>query len=416
MSTETVTIQSIGAEGDGIARTEGGPVYVPFALPGEEVAIARVKNHGTVMSWSRQSAERVEPRCRHFGPDGLGGTCGGCSLQHWQDDAYRAWKRDLVIHALKSKGIETEVKALIACRPGERRRVTMTGRLTDKGVVLGFSQASSHHIVAVEDCPVAEPAIIAKLGVIRRIASALGSGSQPFRVTIAATLTGLDCDFSEIGKPDDRKRRAAVEIVMRESGIARISLAGEILVEPQKPTLDFSGVSVVIPPAGFAQASARAEQAMADLVIAHISKSKRVADLFAGCGTFALRLARTCAVHAVEFEAAALAALDHAARHAQGLKPVSVERRDLFRRPLQPMDLKQIDAVVFDPPRAGAEAQAHELARSKVVRIAAVSCNPVTLARDLRILIDGGYKLQSVTPIDQFLWSGHVEAVALLER
>jgi 23S rRNA (uracil1939-C5)-methyltransferase len=171
-----------------------------------------------------------------------------------------------------------------------------------------------------------------------------------------------------------------------------------------------------VPPGAFLQATPRAENAMAELVIDHIGKAKRVADLFAGCGTFSLRLAKKSAVHAVEFEAPALAALDHAARNSQGLKPVTVERRDLFRRPLQPMDLKNIDALVFDPPRAGAEAQCHELAKSKVARIAAVSCNPVTLARDLAILIAGGYRLTSVTPIDQFLWSSHVEAVALLER
>jgi 23S rRNA (uracil1939-C5)-methyltransferase len=203
---------------------------------------------------------------------------------------------------------------------------------------------------------------------------------------------------------------------LKEKGIARISLAGEILVEPQKPIVEFGGIPVVLPPGSFLQATVRAENAMTELVVGHIGKAKRIADLFSGIGTFSLRLARTGAVHAVEFDAPALAALDHAARNSQGLKPVTIERRDLFRRPLQPMDLKQIDAIAFDPPRAGAEAQCHELAKSKVGRIAAVSCNPVTLARDLSILMAGGYKLKQVTPIDQFLWSSHVEAVALLER
>ena len=301
----------------------------------------------------------------------------------------------------------------------------MSGRLTDKGVVLGYMQASSHHVVPVSECPIANPAIIERLPAVRRLASALASGSEPFRITIQVTASGLDLNFTDLRKPDEKKRRAAIDLSLKEQGIARISLANEILVEPFKPLVDFGGVAVAPPPGAFLQATVRAENAMAALVNGHIGKAKRVADLFAGCGTFALRLARTTHVHAVEFDMAreeiasneaALAALDHAARNTQGLKPVSVERRDLFRRPMQPMDLKQIDGVVFDPPRAGAEAQCHELARSKVSRIAAVSCNPLTLARDLSILIAGGYKLKSVTPIDQFLWSIHVEAVALLER
>jgi 23S rRNA (uracil1939-C5)-methyltransferase len=416
MSTETVTIHAVGAEGDGIARTPGGPVFVPFTLPAEEVAIARVKSQGTVMSWAATSPDRVAAKCRHFGPEGKGGACGGCSLQHWADAPYQAYKRELVIDALKSRNVETDVAAIVPCAPAERRRVTMTGRLTDKGVMLGFMQASSHNIVPVEECPIAHPAIVASLPMVKRLASALAAGSEPFRITIQVTSSGLDLNFTDLKKPDARKRQAATDLAMRERGVARVSLASEILVEPHKPLVEFGGVQVVLPPGSFMQATVRAENAMAELVVGHIGKAKRVSDLFAGCGTFSLRLARSAAVHAVEFEAPALAALDYAARHAQGLKPVSVERRDLYRRPLQPLEMKYTDALVFDPPRAGAEAQCHEIAKSKVARIAAVSCNPVTLARDLEILIAGGYKLKSVVPIDQFLWSSHVEAVALLER
>jgi 23S rRNA (uracil1939-C5)-methyltransferase len=416
MSTETLDIAAVGAEGDGIARTAAGPVFVPFTLPGEAVAVARVKNHGTPISWSKTSPERVDPRCRHFGPEGKGGACGGCSLQHWADRPYQDFKRQLVIDALKAQGIEGDVAPLVPCLPGERRRVTMTARLTEKGVVLGFLQADTHHIVPVEECPISMPAIVSRLDVVKRLVAALGSGSEPFRIAIGATLSGLDINMMDMKKPDPRKRQAATDIMLREKGIARISIEGEIIVEPQKPVLDVGGVPVVLPPGSFTQATVRAEEAMAGLVTAHLAKSKRVADLFSGLGTFALRLARKSAVHAVEFDAPALAALDHAARHAQGLKPVSIERRDLFRRPMQATDLKAFDGLCFDPPRAGAEQQCRELAKSKVQKIAAVSCNPVTLARDLRILIDGGYKLKSVTPIDQFLWSSHVEAVALLER
>jgi len=416
MSTETLHIAAVGAEGDGIARTPQGPVFVPFTLPGETVAVARVKNHGMPMSWSKTSPERVNPSCRHFGPEGKGGACGGCSLQHWADAPYQHFKRQLVIDALKAQDIDADVAPIVACLPGERRRVTMTARLTDKGVVLGFLQAGTHQIVPVEECPISMPAIVGRLDVIRRLVAALGSGSEPFRIAIGATLSGLDINMMDMKKPDPKKRQAATDILLRETGIARVSVEGEIVVEPQKPMLDIGGVQVVLPAGSFTQATVRAEQAMADLVTTHLAKSKRVVDLFAGLGTFALRLARKSAVHAVEFDAPALAALDHGARHAQGLKPISIERRDLFRRPMQPLDLKNFDGLCFDPPRAGAEQQCRELVRSKVQKIAAVSCNPVTLARDLRILIDGGYKLKSVTPIDQFLWSSHVEAVALLER
>ncbi|MGV3548274.1 class I SAM-dependent RNA methyltransferase [Rhizobium sp.] len=416
MSTETLDIAAVGAEGDGIARTPDGAVFVPFTLPGETVAVARVKNHGLPMSWAKTSPDRVEPLCRHFGPEGKGGACGGCSLQHWADRPYQDFKRQLVIDALKAQGIEIDVAPIVTCHPGERRRVTMTARLTDKGVALGFLQANTHTIVPVEECPISMPSIVGRLDVVRRLVAALGAGSEPFRIAIGATLSGLDINMMDMKKPDAKKRQAATDIMLREKGIARVSVEGEIIVEPQKPVLDIGGVSVVLPAGSFTQATVRAEQAMADLVTAHLGKSKRVADLFSGIGTFALRLARKSAVHAVEFDAPALAALDHAARHAQGLKPISIERRDLFRRPMQPLDLKNFDGLCFDPPRAGAEQQCRELAKSKVQKIAAVSCNPTTLARDLRILIDGGYKLKSVTPIDQFLWSSHVEAVALLER
>jgi 23S rRNA (uracil1939-C5)-methyltransferase len=416
MSTETLDIAAVGAEGDGIARTAQGAVFVPFTLPGETVAVARLKNHGMPISWSKTSPDRVQPSCRHFGPEGKGGACGGCSLQHWADEPYRDFKRQLVIDALAAQRIETDVAAIVACHPAERRRVTMTARLTDKGVALGFVQANTHTIVPVEECPISAPAIVAQFDVIRRLVAALGSGSEPFRIAVSSTLSGLDINLMDMKKPDPRKRQAATDILLREKSIARVAIEGEIIVEPRKPTLDIGGVSVILPPGSFTQATVRAEDAMAALVSGHLGKSKRVVDLFSGIGTFALRLARKSAVHAVEFDAPALAALDHAARHAQGLKPVSTERRDLFRRPMQPLDLKYFDGLCFDPPRAGAEQQCRELTKSKVQKIAAVSCNPLTLARDLRILIDGGYKLKSVTPIDQFLWSSHVEAVALLER
>ena len=416
MSTETITIDRLGAQGDGIANGKDGPIYVPFTLPGETVAIARVKNQGTVMSIASASADRQEPPCRHFGPDGVNGTCGGCTLQHMADAPYRAFKRQFVIDALRSKGLTPEVGEIVAAHPGERRRVVFAARKTEKDMLIGFNQAESHHIVAIEECPISSAGIMSRLPAIKAIAAAVATNADAFRIAVLETLSGLDLAIEGVKKLSDQQRRKAVEIVLGLRGIARVSLDGEILIEPAKPVVEFGGIQVFPPAGGFTQATKPAEEAMAKLVLAHVGKAKRIADLFAGAGTFSLQLARLGRVHAVEGDGKAIAALDHAARNTQGLKPVTVEKRDLFRRPLMTSELKVFDAVVFDPPRAGAEFQCKELARSIVKKIVAVSCNPLTLARDLAILVEGGYRITSVAPIDQFLWTSHVEVVATLEK
>ncbi|OJU67507.1 MAG: RNA methyltransferase [Rhizobiales bacterium 63-7] len=416
MSAQTVTISRLGAQGDGIAHTDQGPLYVPFALPGETVSVARVKNQGTLISLLTPSPERQAPACRHFGPDGVNGTCGGCTLQHLKDAPYHAFKRNLVIEALKAKSIEIDVDPLVVAHPGERRRLALAARRTEKDMLLGFNQAETHHIVDIQECPIAAPAIVARLETIRAIAKMLATSADAFRITVLETPAGLDLAFEGLKPLSDKQRRAGIETVLAQRGIARVSVNGEILVEPVKPVIDFGGASVTPPPGAFTQATKPAEDAMANLVIAHVGKAKRIADLFAGAGTFTLRLARIGRVHAAESDDKALKALDHGARNTQGLKPVTVEKRDLFRRPLTAQELKVFDAVVFDPPRAGAEAQVKEIARSGVKKIVAVSCNPLTLARDLAILIEAGYRLTRVIPIDQFLWSPHVEAVAVLEK
>lgn len=280
MSTQTVTIDRLGSGGDGIAGGPDGPIYVPFTLPGETVAIAKVKAHGTVISTSVPSPDRIAPACRHFGPDGVGGTCGGCSLQHASDDLYHAFKRGLVVDALKSKGLMPEVAPLVIARPAERRRVVFTARQTEKALLLGFNQAGSHHIVDIGECPISRPGIVARLDAIRTIAAALATDSQPFRVTVLETLSGLDLAFEGVRKPGDRQRRAVTECVLKLKGIARVAHDGEILIEPQKPMLDFGGVAVSPPPGGFTQATKEAEDAIAALVLGHLAKAKRTADLF----------------------------------------------------------------------------------------------------------------------------------------
>ncbi|RWM13677.1 MAG: class I SAM-dependent RNA methyltransferase [Mesorhizobium sp.] len=403
------TIARLGSQGDGIANAEGGEVFIPFTLPGETVTAARQKDRATLMSVLEASPLRVDPACRHFI------ECGGCALQHFEAEAYRQWKRERVVQALKAKGIACEIDALVPCAPHSRRRVTFSARRTEAGMLLGFVRALSSEIIRIEECPISLPAIVSALDKLRALASLVCATPKAFHMTVTVTASGLDIAVHEAGKLGDHQRRIASNFVMAE-GLARLSIDGEIVVEPKKPVVQFGPVAVSVPPGAFLQATEAAEQAMAGLVGQHLSRAKKVADLFAGCGSFALRLAARSEVHAVEGDAPALAALDRAFRFAGGLKQVTSERRDLFRRPLTFKELNAFDGLVFDPPRVGAEDQSKQIARSDVPMVAAVSCNPATLARDLRILLDGGYTLKSVTPIDQFLWSPHVEAVALLEK
>ena len=406
---QRLTIDELGAQGDGIAHTPAGPVYIPFVLPGEVVIAQVEKQRGTLLSVERPSPLRVEPVSPHFG------VCGGCSVQHLASSAYAEWKREKVVRALQSRGIRTKVEPLISCPPASRRRVTFTARVTGGRTLLGFNAAQSHRIVEIEECPVAVPQIIAALPDLRSLAGLVATGSKAFHLTVTATRTGLDIAADDSGRLGEQKRRQAVAFVLAK-GFARLSVGGEVLVEREKPIVLFGDVPVAVPPGGFLQATEQAEQAMAGLVTAHLRGAKHVADLFAGSGTFGLRLARDSRVHAVEGDAAAISALEQAAKRTQGLKPVTVGRRDLFNRPLLAKELDGFEGLIFDPPRAGAEAQCRQIARSAVGRVAAVSCNPGTLARDLAILLEGGYRVMSVTPIDQFLWSPHVEVVALLER
>lgn len=401
------TIKKLGAQGDGIAQTENGDLFIPFTLPGEIVTAARERDRATLMAVLEASPLRVEPACRHFT------ECGGCALQHFGAEAYRQWKRDKVVHALK--GIDCGIDALVACAPHTRRRVVLAARRSETGMLLGFNRHLSPEIISISECPISLPEIVAALDRLRSLADLICATTKSFRMAVTVTGSGLDVAVHESGKLGEHQRRIASNFVLAQ-GFARLSIDDEIIIEPRKPVVMFGSVAVAVPPGAFLQATEAAEQTMAEIVGIHLKRAKKVADLFAGCGSFALRLAAKSEVHAVEGDAAALSALDRGARFATGLKPVTAERRDLFRRPLTFKELNAFDGLIFDPPRAGAEDQSKQIARSDVPFVAAVSCNPVTLARDLRILIDGGYQLKSVTPIDQFLWSPHVEAVALLEK
>lgn len=403
------TIESLGLQGDGFARDATGPLHVPLTLPGERVEVERHGARGRLLRVIDASPERVEPPCPHFG------QCGGCELQHAAGSLYHAFKRDRVVAAFSREGLRPDVEALIPCAPATRRRAVFSAVRAGPRVLFGFHEAQSDRVAPIRTCLVAVPAIVRQLGALEALAAILIDRKRELRLTVTATESGLDVAVEAAAALTPRTRLAAIEHAMG-AGWARLTIDGEIAVQSAPPQVSFGTVAVQPPPGAFLQAVAASEEEMARLVAEHLVGCRSVADLFCGVGTFALRLASRQAVHAVESEAGALAALDKARRAAGKLKPVSTERRDLFRRPLTTKELDRFDGVVFDPPRAGAEAVSRELARSEVRRVAAVSCNPVTLARDAKILIEGGYRLERVVPIDQFLWTHHVEVVALFER
>jgi len=404
-----VTISYVGAAGDGVAETETGVVYVPFTLPGEVVNIARKGMRGTLIALKQPSPQRIEPVCRHFE------DCGGCVLQHWESRYYQAWKRELVVSALAAHGLDVPVDALVPARPQTRRRVTLTARAGLSGQVVGFNRYQSHDVVEITQCPVTVPEIVARFDDIRHLSAFLAGRNKTFHITVTLAKNGLDIAINEAKPVNDKERQNLVRFAV-DKGIARIAVNGEIIIEQEKPLLDFGHVAVEIPPGGFLQATADAEDRLGRLVLEGLGRTKRAVDLFSGAGTFTFRMAEKMNVHAVEQDHAALHALDRAARQATGLKKVSHEERDLFRRPMTFKELAGFDGFVFDPPRAGAQEQAKEIAKAVIPHGVAVSCNPVTLARDLAILVEGGYELKRVVPVDQFLWTSHVEVVAFLTK
>lgn len=407
---ETVTISALGHAGDGIAEVAGERVFVPFTLPGETVEIERHGSRGTAVSILAASPDRVAPVCRHFG------TCGGCALQHMERNAYRAWKTDIVRKSFALHRIDAPVEPIVpAAETGARRRAVLSAVKTSRGMLLGYHRRHAHDIVAIEDCPVLAPAIVAKLPLLREIAAIAVKPRREARVIVLAADNGLDIAVEGGGALADRAA-ATLGRFGTDEAIARLSVNGVDIFRNRLPEIAAGPGNLPPPPGGFVQAVRAAEEALADAIMAHVGDAAPAVDLFAGIGTFTFRLAARALVTAVEGDAALLAALDAAARRATGLKRIATLRRDLFVNPLSPVELDGFGAVVFDPPAAGAKAQAEALAASRVPRVAAVSCNPATLARDVRILIDGGYRLAKVVPIDQFLFSAEIEAVALLAR
>ena len=401
-----LTILRLGHHGDGIAE---GPVYVPRTLPGEVVTGAVEAGRVAQPRILHPAPQRITAPCPHYR------TCGGCALQHARDDFVATWKQDVIRQALAAQGLAAEFRAPHISPLYSRRRATFAGRRLKKGALVGFHARASDVITPVPDCLILHPDLTAALPLLEDLTSWAGSRKTALALALTRSEVGLDLAVTG-GKAMDDGLRAMLGQWAGQSGLARLAWEGEVIAQMRPPLQQMGRARVAPPPGAFLQATLAAEAAMQAALREICADARRVVDLFAGCGTFTLPLAEMAEVHAVEGSADMLAALDRGWRQAVGLKRVTHEARDLFRRPLLAEDLSRYDCAVIDPPRAGAEAQMHALAVSDVGCIGAVSCNPTTFARDARILVQGGYRLDWVQLIDQFRFSPHVELAARFVR
>ncbi len=400
------TIERLGHLGHGIAE---GPVYVPRTLPGEVVEGEVEGDRMTAPRILTPSPDRVLAPCPHYK------RCGGCDLQHASDRFVADWKVGVIQTALAAQGLKAPMRSILTSPPNSRRRATLSGRRLKSGALVGFHARASDTVAAVPDCTLLHPAILGAMPALE--AATLMGASRKSEVSLAVTVSdaGIDLAVSE-ALPLDRERLIDAVALAEAHDLARLTWNGDLVAE-RRPPVQRMGQTQVAPPAGaFLQATGEGQDALTASVAEAVGPARRVADLFAGCGTFALPLAARAEVHAVEGDARMLAALDRGWRHGTGLKKVTTEARDLFRQPLLADELAGFDAVVIDPPRAGAEAQTRAIAASRVARVAAVSCNPVTFARDARLLGEAGFRLEWVQPVDQFRWSVHLELAACLVR
>jgi 23S rRNA (uracil1939-C5)-methyltransferase len=393
-----------GLTHQGLGRTADGQ-FLPRALPGEEVEVAADGTFRIVTP----SADRVAAPCKHYK------SCGGCAMQHASDDFVAQWKTDVVVRALSAHGLETTIRGIATSPPKSRRRAKFSGRRTKAGALVGFHARSSDTLVAVPECQLLSPALMAALPALEALTMISASRKGEVSLTVTETDAGPD-----ILVTTDKELTPALRVELARLAqnfrVSRLVWGSEPVVTLVSPVQHFGRAIVAPPPGAFLQATKAGEAGLLESVQDAVSGATSVVDLFAGVGTFSLPLAAEAEVHAVEGEAEMLLALDQGWRATSGLKRVTTERRDLFRRPLEPDELRRFDAAVIDPPRAGAEAQVATLCASDIRRIVMVSCNPVTFARDAKTFCDAGFQLRWVDVIDQFRWSAHVELAALFTR
>ena len=396
-----LTIERLNLRGEGVA----GDITAPRTLPGEVIEGEVLENRIAEPRILTPSPDRVAAPCPHFR------ACGGCALMHAADPFVAEWKQGLVVQALAAQGLSAPFLPMLTSPPQSRRRATLAGRRLKSGVLVGFHGRKSAALTAVPDCRLLDPALLATIPALEALTTQ--GASRKGEVAFALTRLGTGTEVAATGgKPLDRALRASLAMVAGAHDLARLVWEGEVLFQPAPPEITLGRACLQPPPAPFLQATPQGEAALLAAARRATQGAARIADLFAGCGTFALPLAETAEIHAVEGNKAALAALHAAANRTPGLKPVTTEARDLFRRPLLSDELARFDAVVIDPPRAGSEAQTKAIATAQVAVVCAISCNPVTFARDARLLAQAGYRLDWVQVVDQFRWSAHVELAA----
>lgn len=402
-------IERLGHRGEGIARDGDKRVFVPYALPGEMVTAEVEGDHARLIDVVEPSKDRVAPFCPHYG------RCGGCAVQALAPSAYAEWKRGLVVSALRNAGLSLEVAPLADAHGAGRRRVTFHARMEQGRARVGFMAARSHEIVEIDACPLLVPELAGALPAARAIAQILAARGKPLDLSVTATPEGMDVDLRGPGPLEDHEMSALIREAETHD-LARLSNHGRLVALRRPPFVRIDAVRVPLPPGSFLQATEAGEAAIASIVTEAAGGAKSVADLFCGVGAFALRLAQRARVSAYDSAAEAVEAMLAGARNAEGLKPLAGAARDLFARPLTGRELASFDAVVLDPPRAGALAQAKEIARSPVNLAVSVSCSAQSFARDAEILLKGGFSARKVAPIDQFRHSSHVEIVAVFSR
>lgn len=403
-----IAIDRIGRRGEGVALGPDGPIYIPYALAGETILAEVDGSRGTLVEVLTPSPDRIPSFCRYFS------HCGGCAVQTLATDSYARWKRDLVATALRRAGLTVAVSALIDAHGAGRRRATFHARYPHGRAQIGFTQARTHDIVEIDACPVLAPSMGRALPAGRALAQALAGSGRPLDILITATASGLDVDLKGHGPLSEAETQKLIGIAGAYD-LARVSNHGLSVISRRAPLLAMGKAIVEPPPGVFLQATQQGEETLAAKVCAHAAGARHIADLFSGIGTFALRMAAFAKVDAFDLEEAVLQALAKAA-HGEGLHRVTVARRDLIACPLRPEEVGSYDAIVFDPPRAGAAQQATALAASRVPLIVAVSCNADSFARDAAILCGGGYEISGVEPVDQFRHTPHVEIVARFQR
>lgn len=409
-----ITIERLNLRGEGVA----GDTLVARALPGELVEGEAVDGRIARARILTPSPHRVAAPCAHYR------ACGGCALQHADDGFVSEWKESVLRRALAGQGVEAPFRQAHCSPPSARRRATLAGRRLKSGALVGFHARASDVVTSVPGCLLLAPALMAALPALEALVEAGGTRKGAMALAVTALAGGVDV-AARGGRALDAGLRRDLPRIAAAHALARLTWEGELIYQPAPPVLALGRALVPLPPGAFLQATQEGEAALLAAVRAALGKGGEirgpVADLFAGCGTFALPLAENAEVHAVEGDAAALEALDAGWRGAAGLKRITCERRDLFRRPLPPEELARFAALVIDPPRAGAAAQVEQIARAAALGkapgvIAMVSCNPVTFARDAKVLAGAGYRLDWVQMVDQFRWSAHVELAARLVR